>query len=120
MSPFSATLAPPPSSMPDALPTQLQRRLAIVLAVVLFHVGALWALQSGLLKRAVELVIPVQVLAEFVEPPQPQIEPPPPAPQAAPIAPAFPLAPSAVRAECRQTPNDPRTGVHHAVPSRNG
>lgn len=83
MSSFSATLAPPPSSMPDALPTQLQRRLAIVLAVVVFHVGALWALQSGLLKRAVELVIPVQVLAEFVEPPQPQIEPPPPAPPVA-------------------------------------
>lgn len=65
------------------MPTQLQRRLAIVLAVVVFHVGALWALQSGLLKRTVELVIPVQVLAEFLEPPQPQIEPPPPAPPVA-------------------------------------
>ena len=83
MSSHSATLAPPLSPMPEAMPTQLQRRLAIVLAVVLFHVGALWALQSGLLKRAVELVIPVQVMAEFIEPPQPQIEPPPPAPPVA-------------------------------------
>ena len=83
MSPSSATLAPPLSPMPDAMPTQLQRRLAIVLAVVVFHVAALWALQSGLLKRAVELVIPVQVLAEFIEPPQPQVEPPPPAPPVA-------------------------------------
>lgn len=69
--------------MHAAMPTQLQRRLATVLAVVVFHLGALWALQSGLLKRAVELVIPVQVMAEFIEPPQPQIEPPPPAPPVA-------------------------------------
>ncbi|WP_419474049.1 energy transducer TonB [Hydrogenophaga sp.] len=72
------------------MPTQLQRRLAIVLSVVVFHVGALWALQSGLLKRAVELVIPVQVMAEFIEPPQPQIEPPPPAPPVATPAPPKP------------------------------
>lgn len=69
--------------MHAAMPTQLQRRLATVLAVVVFHLGALWALQSGLLKRAVELVIPVQVMAEFIEPPQPQIEPTPPAPPVA-------------------------------------
>jgi periplasmic protein TonB len=80
MSPISATLAPPSTPMLAAMPQRLRRRLAIVLAVVAFHVGALWALQSGLLKRAVELVIPVQVLAEFIEPPQPVIEPPPPAP----------------------------------------
>ena len=83
MSPLSATLAPPPTPMLEAVPPRLHRRLAIVLAVVVLHVGALWALQSGLLRRAVELVIPVQVLAEFIEPPQPQIEPPPPAPPVA-------------------------------------
>lgn len=83
MSPSRATLAPPPFAMFAAIPTHLHRRLAIVLAVVVFHVGALWALQSGLLKRAVELVIPVQVLAEFIEPPTPVIEPPPPAPPVA-------------------------------------
>jgi protein TonB len=83
MSPFSATLAPPSTPMPAVAPSRLHRRLAIVLAVVAIHVCALWALQSGLLKRAVELVIPVQVLAEFIEPPQPQVEPPPPAPPVA-------------------------------------
>jgi len=80
MSPSRAALAPSPFTMSAAIPTHLHRRLAIVLAVVVFHLGVLWALQSGLLKRAVELVIPVQVLAEFIEPPQPAIEPPPPAP----------------------------------------
>ncbi len=83
MSPPSATLAQPSSAMLATIPTHLHRRLGIVLAVVVFHVGALWALQSGLLKRAVELVIPVQVMAEFIEPPQPQVEPPPPTPPVA-------------------------------------
>jgi len=83
MSPSSATLAPPSFPMFDAIPNHLRRRVVIVLAVVVFHVGALWALQSGLLRRAVELVIPVEVLAEFIEPPQPQIEPQPPAPPVA-------------------------------------
>lgn len=83
MSSLSATQAPLPKPMLATLPQRLRRRLAVVLAVVLLHLGALWALQSGLLSRAVELVIPVQVLAEFIEPPQPQIEPPPPAPPVA-------------------------------------
>lgn len=88
MSPLSATLAPPSSPMLSPAPNRLHRRLVIVLAVVLFHVGALWALQSGLLRRAVELVVPVQVMAEFIEPAQPQTEPPPPAPPV--VAPAPP------------------------------
>ncbi len=83
MSPSSATLAPSLTPMLAVAPSRLHRRLAIVLAVVVFHVGAIWALQSGLLKRAVELVIPVQVMAEFIEPPQPVIDPPPPAPPVA-------------------------------------
>ncbi len=90
MSPLSAAQAPLPTPMLATLPQHLRRRLAVVLAVVLLHLGALWALQSGLLSRAVELVIPVQVLAEFIEPPQPQIEPPPPAPPVAAPAPPQP------------------------------
>lgn len=64
----------------DAMPRRLNRRVAIVLSVLGLHVLAVWALQSGLLRRAMEIVIPVQVLAELIEPPQPVIEPPPPAP----------------------------------------
>lgn len=58
----------------------MDRRLFIVIAVVGFHVLGLWALQTGLLRRAVELVVPVQVMAEFIELPQPQVTPPPPPP----------------------------------------
>lgn len=64
------------------------RNTVIALAVVLLHVGALWALQSGLLRRAVEVIVPAELLSEFIAPPAPQVAPPPPpappAPQAAP------------------------------------
>ena len=64
----------------------MDRRLFIVAAVIGFHVLGLWALQAGLLRRAVELVVPVAVMAELIEPPQPQVtpEPTPPKPQPAP------------------------------------
>ena len=58
----------------------LSRNVVIASGVVLFHVGALWALQSGLLRRNAEVFIPVQILSEFIEPPLP-IEPPVPVPQ---------------------------------------
>lgn len=59
----------------------LHRNTVIVGGVLLFHVGALWALHSGLLRRVVEHVIPAQVLIEFAAqpdptPPQPQRQPP--------------------------------------------
>lgn len=64
----------------------MNRRLFIVAAVIGFHVLGLWALQAGLLRRAVELVVPVAVIADLIEPPQPQVtpEPTPPKPQPAP------------------------------------
>ena len=58
----------------------MDRRFLIVTAVVGFHLVALWALHTGLLRRAVELVIPVQVLAELIEAPQPVVAPAPPVP----------------------------------------
>lgn len=58
-----------------------QRHLLIASFVVLFHAGALWALQSGLLKRALEAVVPVDILSAWVEPPRQKSEPPPPAPK---------------------------------------
>lgn len=72
------------------MPSRMNRRLAVVLSVVGLHVLAVWALQSGLLRRAVELVIPVQVMAEFIELPQPEIEPQPPAPPMATPTPPLP------------------------------
>jgi periplasmic protein TonB len=53
------------------------RHAIIASVVVVFHVLAVWVLQSGLLVRAVELVVPVQVLAQIIEPPKPVVPPPP-------------------------------------------
>ena len=59
--------------------TAADRRPFVVVAYVLvFHALALWALQSGLLRQAVELVVPVQMLSEFIEPPAPRVVPPAP------------------------------------------
>lgn len=61
----------------------MNRRLVIAASVVLFHIAALWALQSGLLQRAVEVIVPAEVLSEFISPPAPKSEQPqPPAPKA--------------------------------------
>jgi periplasmic protein TonB len=53
------------------------RIVVIAGAVLAFHALAIWALQSGLLMRAVEMVVPVEVLAQIIEPPKP-VPPPPP------------------------------------------
>lgn len=66
------------SSPPSAL--GLSRNAVIAGSVVLFHVAALWALQSGLISKAAEVVIPVEILSEFIEPPKPKEPPPPPPP----------------------------------------
>ena len=66
------------SATPPSTPRRFNRRILIVAAVVGFHVFALWALQSGLLRRAVEMVIPIEVLAEMIEPAQPIVTPEPP------------------------------------------
>ncbi len=59
----------------------MHRKLVIVGSVVIFHVAALWALQTGLLRRAVEIVVPADILSEFITPPAPRAEAPkPPAP----------------------------------------
>lgn len=58
----------------------MNRNIVIASSVVIFHVAVLWAMQTGLMRRAVELIVPVEVLVEFIEPPVPKIVPPPPTP----------------------------------------
>jgi len=58
----------------------ISRNLAIALAVVLLHIGFIWGLYSGLLMRAAELVVPVVVLSQFIDPPAPKVRTPPPPP----------------------------------------
>ncbi|WP_309678745.1 energy transducer TonB [Polaromonas sp.] len=67
----------------------LGRNTLIALAVVALHVGLIWALQMGLLMRTAELLVPAEILVQFVDPPAPKMEPAPspaPAPTRAPAA----------------------------------
>ncbi|MDP3701489.1 MAG: TonB family protein [Hylemonella sp.] len=73
----------------------MNRRLLIAASVVLLHVGVLWALQSGLMRRAVEVIIPGEILSEFISPPapeaqRPQTPAPPRKPEPAPPQPQVP------------------------------
>lgn len=56
------------------------RNWVIAGSVLLFHALAIWALQTGLLMRAVEIIVPVEVLAQMVELPTPKADPAPPKP----------------------------------------
>ena len=59
----------------------MSRNLRIVLTVLLLHGAALWALQTGLLRRTAELLIPAMMLADMAEPAvKPEPEPPVPQP----------------------------------------
>ena len=70
--------------------TRLSRNAVIALSVVALHVGLIWALQSGLLVRTAELIVPAEVLAQFIEPAAPLEKPAPPAPPAPPVRPLKP------------------------------
>ncbi len=76
----------------------MNRTVAIVASVVLLHVGALWALHSGLLRRAVETVVPIEVLSDLITPPAPRADVPP-----APL-PATPAARTATRPAAKAAP----------------
>jgi protein TonB len=67
-----------------------RRNLMIASAVVLFHVAAIWALQSGLVRRTVEMIVPVALLTEIITPPAPKVEVPAPAPAPEPPKPKQP------------------------------
>jgi protein TonB len=73
---FSGATAP----LAAASRPRLSRNAVIALAVVVLHVGLIWALQSGLLLRTAELIVPAEVLSQFIDPPAPKAEPVPPAP----------------------------------------
>ncbi|WP_295955308.1 energy transducer TonB [Rhodoferax sp.] len=110
---MNSTLSIPPPFTP---PPRFSRNAVIVGSVLLFHGAGLWALQSGLVRQAVEIIVPIEMLAQMVEPPKPK--PPPPAPPV-PVkqqvvktkAPTPPPAPRPMAiADPTPTPNAP-TGV---------
>lgn len=71
---FSSAAAHPP----DAARLPLSRNAVIALVVVALHAGFIWVLQSGLLIRATDMVVPAEILSQFVNPPVPSVEPVPP------------------------------------------
>lgn len=91
---------PPASKLPARLP--FSRNALIAASVVVLHVGFIWGLQSGLLMRAAELVVPVELLSQIIEPPAPKPDtprpppPPPPPPTPAKISKAVTQTPAAV------------------------
>ena len=58
----------------------MNRTVVIAALVVACHAAALWAMQSGLLRRVVEIVVPAEIVLEFLAPPAPKVQPQPPAP----------------------------------------
>lgn len=87
---FSSAVAPPAA----AARMPLSRNAMIALLVVALHVGFIWVLQSGLLIRATEMVVPAEVLSQLVDPPVPSVEPMPAvAPAPIPQKKAVPKAP---------------------------
>ena len=69
------TLRPPEPTMP--LRFRPSQTVLVLLWVGALHAVGLWALQSGLLMRAVEMVVPVQAMSDFIELPKPKEVPPP-------------------------------------------
>ena len=64
---------------PQASELHVNRHLIIAGSVILFHMAALWALQAGLLTRPTEVIVPAEILVEFVTPASPTVAPPAPA-----------------------------------------
>jgi protein TonB len=102
----------------------LSRNAIIVISVLAFHVVFIWALQSGLLMRAAEIIVPVELLSQFVDPPSPKVTPAPPVPPTPPkpvkkavaTAPTQPAPQPLAIADPTPSPNAP-TGVTTPQPT---
>jgi protein TonB len=104
-------------------PARMNRNTSIVIGVVLLHVGALWALQTGLLRRVAELVVPAEILVEIMTPSPPVAMPaatPPKAPtpaKPAPVMPAPVKAPVPVAAPTPLAVADPAPAPSSIAPA---
>lgn len=64
----------PPLSALNAL-QGLSRSSVVAVGVVCLHILLFWTLQSGLLRRTPEVIVPVQMTSEFVPPPAANLTP---------------------------------------------
>ena len=117
---MNANAFPPPSGAPSlrlsasmefakasATTPPLSRNAVIAISVVVLHVLFIWALQSGLLMRAAEIIVPAEVLSQFIEPPAPKVEPVPPAPVTPPTTPKQPTPPKPIKTVVAKVPTQP-------------
>lgn len=105
----------------------MKRNTYIAVGVVAFHVAALWAMQSGLLRRVVEIVVPAEIVVEFLAPPAPKVQPQPPAPpKLTPVKQSTPKAAAPVKtmaplplaiADSTPSPNAPTGATAPAAPA---
>ncbi|MFN3493038.1 MAG: energy transducer TonB [Hydrogenophaga sp.] len=90
--------------MRSALSLPHQKRLLVVGLVVGAHGLGLWAMQNGLVRRAMDEVVPILVMAELIDAPKPVIPPAPPPPAPVPPLPAPPLPQPVVKPAPRPAP----------------
>ena len=106
------------SSPTTAVRLPISRNIVIAVSVVVFHVAVLWAMQNGLLRRAVEHVVPAEILTHIIEIEPPKVAPPPPPPPPKPAAKTPKLPPPPMPAAIRDPAPAPKapTGVVEPQP----
>jgi protein TonB len=98
-------------------PIKPTHRIAVIAGlVVLLHLAALWALQGGLLRRAQEVVVPVQVLSVRIAPKVPLAQSATPPAAKPPAAPQRPAAVQAAAVAHRPAPTPTWTPTPSAQP----
>ena len=105
-----------------AAPRRLSRNAVIAGGVVLLHVAALWAFQSGLAHKVVAVIVPPEAIAYIMAPPAPQEQPQPPAPPLpvpVPPTPAKPTPRPAVVKKATPRPAPAPLPVADSAPSPN-
>lgn len=103
---------------PTAPAPRLSRNAVVVLAVLGSHAAFIWALQSGLLMRAAEIIVPAALLAEFVvAPPAPTTPPAPPTPPKPVVAVTPPAPQKQPPAKAPATPQVQPLAIKDTTPS---
>ena len=112
-----------------ASPKRLSRNALIAGGVVLLHVAALWAFQSGLAHKVVAAIVPPQAIAYIMAPPAPEVPPPPAPPPPTPVPPTPTPRPAIIKkatprpapaplpvADSAPSPNAPVVAAAEAAP----
>jgi len=89
----------------------ISRKLTVITAVLALHVAAVWALNAGLRARVVEVLVPVQLVAQLIEQPRPVADIP-----AVPVIPAPAAPPPSAKLTPKPEKVVPRKAIAKPVP----